>query len=152
MNKTAEVFFRAGLVVVAADGKTTAGVLLTVRPVIVLDDNCSDQLLGDAVALALSAFRSSVPHPSWEETEARRRRGGVGPVYAAVGAKSDSEFARGARFMSIEVEKTRIVIAPMRNDGRGFVQTSHRQTRVLDPCSSAEVIGRALREALTLTE
>jgi hypothetical protein len=152
MKSAAEVFFRSGVVVVAANSMSTAGVLLTSRPVILLDDSCPDRLLGDSVRLAMSAFRSGVPHPSWEQMEFDRRKGRVDPVCAAVGARSDAEFARGARYMFVQEDVNGIEITPMRNDGRGSVPTSHRQTRVLEPLSSADQIGRAIRETLPLTE
>lgn len=116
MNQCAEVFRKNRKFFVASIGKTTAGVGISIPPFFSLDAAVKPEEIGGVLLKALAASRENLPHPDdWDHS--------TRPFLDHVGAKSYSEFARGAVSCFVERRQEKFCFEPSENKGAsgGFV-------------------------------
>ena len=123
--------------------KTAAGVWIGTPPFVHIDDDVSPWELGTAVADALFASKSEVPHPTdW--------KGLLAPLLQVAGVKSWKTFMQGAQCVGIDNEDGRIRVISCRNRGpkKGFEEMLDTVVE-LPSTASMEVLGKAIEEAIT---
>jgi hypothetical protein len=113
------------------------------------DEPVADEAIGTLVRSALAASRDGVPYPDFRnDPEPSRRRK---MLFKMVGVRSETEFARGMRSVSIDWDDTssEMEIMPYRNGGRrdGFAQMPEMALTVDARAADAD-LGAAVRRAL----
>lgn len=110
------------------ESKTTSGVWLATAPYVPVPLDSRPEALGEAIASALAASGSGVPHPtSWT--------GLSKPRLEAAGSKSEADFMRGARLVHVALDGTamrfelRTTVAL-----RGQLRASLRSKRARESC------------------
>lgn len=102
------------------DSKTTAGVWLATPPYVSLPLDSDPKTLGEAVAAALAASVSGIPHPtSWA--------GLSKPRLDAAGSSSEAVFVRGARLVHVSLDAATMTLEATHNGGskgdtKGFLE------------------------------
>ncbi len=92
------------------ESETTAGVWLATAPYVSAPLDSGPGTLGEAIAAALAASVSGVPHPiSWA--------GLTKPRLDAAGSKSEAIFMRGARLVSVSQDGTTMTLEATHNGG-----------------------------------
>ena len=144
----AALYKRREMLIVEPTSTTTAGVGIGTAPIETFPDEISSELLGEAVLRALEAARTGVPHPGPDEWAAIAK-----PLYEAAGVKSWGAFVKGAVYCHVTRDDANLYIEPSRNLGaRGGFQPIPGQDGIEIPAlSSAEEIGNAVREALSIS-
>jgi hypothetical protein len=140
----AVLYKRRGKLIIGAQGRTTAGVLIGVGPLLSIDETVDASSLGQILRDALERSRSPVPHPQPEAwpaiTETFLREAGV---------KSWGTFVRGALLTTIESDGSAIVFHPHENRGaRDAFQPMAQPSIRLDAGASDEDLGVAATRAL----
>lgn len=109
----------------------------------------SDSALGSLVRAALSNSLAAVAHPNLREGPTAERR----KFLRLAGAKSETQYARGTREVSIrwEDQHADLVITPYRNGGRrtGFTEMLD-QVVTVEAGADDEALGAAVRDALRI--
>ena len=137
----AQLYERGEIYVVVPLARTEAGYCMSVEPAERLSVSVEDQELGAAVRRAYERPQPVVPTPDLSSSE---------PSIATVGAgcKSDREFMKGTRMVSVWAEDGLIALAPSARRGTsGFDFLDEVEVDYVDD----EQLGAALREALELS-
>ena len=125
--------------VVCPTSKTTAGLLITVEPYMVLSNPVSSLELGEAVRRVLAESRQDIAQPTdWKAL--------ASPRLAAAGVKSEASFQKRAQLVTASFDGTALTITPHRNGGttgdqRGFHPIEEHTRHVIE--TSPEAIGSA---------
>jgi hypothetical protein len=107
--KMATAYKRGKQIFLHASCKTTAGVWILCRPVLVVTQDEHGNL-GNAILAALDGSQENVPHPViW--------KGLFGPLLQLAKLKSWNSFAKSAKCVEIELETARVRFVPTRNLG-----------------------------------
>lgn len=145
MMRYAAVYDRRGKLIVHPDGKTTAGVLIAIKPFVVLE-NADPAAIGAALRMALESSKVGIRHPELDEWDAV-----AAPLYAAAGVKTWGVFAKGTELVSVEANDAVIRLLPQENRGprEGFQPRGLPAVEVPSDTSD-EQIGSAVLKALEL--
>jgi hypothetical protein len=141
------VYERRGKLIIHADGKTTAGVLIGVEPFLVLDKATVRPVdIGASLRAALTKSRGNLRHPEPNEWDAV-----AAPLYAAAGVKSWGVFVKGALLANVEADDAAIRLLPQENRG-GRDGFQPRGLPVIEVAANAsdEELGAAVLNALEL--
>ena len=146
MVKSASIYRyrRKGHLYIAPLSRTTDGLWLTEEPCIVLDENCANHDLGDAVRTVLSVSRSGIPHPEdWRKVR--------DVVLETAGITSWTTFARAATCTGVKKEGRIVRFIPtVRVRSGGFEDLTDIVTT--DGDSDADRLGVAARRAILKSE
>jgi hypothetical protein len=144
--KYGAVYQRRGKFILHADSKTTAGVLIGVEPMVVLDETVDAATLGRTLRQVLNHSQTGVRHPNMDEWDAV-----AAPLYSAAGVKSWGTFVRGSLLTSVEVNANTMRLLPQENRGArdGFQPMGLRVLEVATSISDAE-LGEAVLQALSI--
>lgn len=144
--KFAVLYKRRGKLIIGAQGRTTAGVLIGVEPPLSIDETVDPSSLGRTLRDALNRSRSPVPHPQPEEWPA------ITDVFLrSAGVKSWSTFVRGSLLTTVESDGSAIVFQPHENRGaRDAFQPMGLPSIRLDAGASDEELGIAAARALEI--
>jgi len=147
--KLAHVYLRGGTYLIAANAQTVDGVWIAQAPYVLLDESsASDSEIGEAVARALGASRTGIPHPRQEDWKAV-----AAPLLEAAGVKSHAELMRGSRSVTVESEGETADVVPSRNLGArgGFepVPDAARRASLADREALGALVGELLRDVCT---
>ena len=146
MKRSANISQRRGQIIVHPWAFTTMGVLVASEPYRVLSGGVSNEDLGDAVLRALAEAGETILHPAQDQWDAVSQS-----FLNAAGVASWRAYMKGARSCDADRSGDDIVIKPSRNDGRGFEGIKGAEVRIPNN-SVAEVVGRAARQALDMSE
>jgi len=141
--KVASALLKNGIVYVQAYSETTLGVWIGVGPVHMSDISQIEDL-GKAVQDALELSARGVPHPSRDKWKGIQQ-----PMLDAVGAKSWSALAKGARAVGIESEDGLVTMTPSR-DYQSDGGTDLSEQAIVVPFDVG-IIGENLRRAFDLS-
>jgi hypothetical protein len=142
--KHGAVYERRGKLIVHADSKTVAGVLIGVPPYVVLEATADAAEIGRTLRSVLEHSKMDLRHPEPHEWDAVAR-----PLYDAVGAKSWGTFARGAQLVSVVADNEMIRLHPQENRGaRDGFQPMGLPVIEVSATVSDDQLGLAIREAL----
>jgi len=128
------------------ESRTTSGVWLEMAPYVSVPLDSGPETMGEAIASALAASGSVVPHPtSWT--------GLSKPRLDAAGSKSEADFMRGARMVNVVLDGTGMRFEATHNGGtngsaKGF-SAAQTGTRKLPTVARYDDIGLALFETLS---
>jgi len=128
------------------ESKTTSGVWLATAPYVPVPLDSGPEALGEAIASALAASGSGVPHPtSWT--------GLSKPRLEAAGSKSEADFMRGARLVHLALDRTAMRFEATNNGGtkgeaKGFSEI-RASARTLPTVARFDEVGAALFETLS---
>lgn len=141
----ATVAARRDSLIVSSYSQTTAGFWVGNGAFEILDRDVGDDLLGEALKRALAESRTAVPVPDWSVLP-------IAPILTALGLKSVATYMKGTTEVSVTVGES-MTLTPTRNGGtrQGFVEILSARVS-LDRESEPAVLGRAVREALSLAE
>lgn len=144
--KYGAVYERRGTLILHADAKTVAGVLIGVPPYAVLEAAADPAQIGRTLRSVLERSKNGVRHPDPHEWDAVAR-----PLLDSVGATSWGTFARGAHLVNVEADDETLRLQPQENRGPrdGFQPLSVAAIEV-PVAASDERLGLAIREALDL--
>jgi hypothetical protein len=142
----AVLYKRRGKLIIGAQGRTTAGVLIGFEPPLSIDDTVDASSLGRALRDVLKRSRSPVPHPRPEEWPAI-----TNAFLRIAGVKSWSTFVRGSLLTTVEWDGSAIVFQPHENRGaRDAFQPMGLPAIRLDAGASDEDVGVAAARALEI--
>jgi len=141
--KLATAYMKDGRIFLHASCKTTAGVWILCRPVLVWDRSDSGSL-GEMIFDVLDGSQENVPHP-------KQWKGGFDPVMQLAGVKSWSSFARSAKCVGIEFATNRVSFVPTKNLGaRDGFEPIEAKRRTSSPVK--DDVGAALLRAFDESE
>lgn len=110
--KFAVLYQRRGKLIIGAQGRTTAGVLIGIDEPVVIGADVDAATLGGVLCKALERSRSPLPHPQMTEWPS------ITSVFLrAVGVKTCSNFVRDALLTTIESDGVTIRFQPHENRG-----------------------------------
>ena len=143
--KYGAVYERRGKIIFHADGKTTAGVFISIEPFVVLDTAAAGAaVLGSTLRQVLQHSREGLRHPAPNEWDAISL-----PLYAAVGVRSWGAFVRGAELTNVEADEQTIRLLPHKNLGaRDGFQPRGLDTIEVSARATDEEVGSAVMRAL----
>ena len=139
------VYERGGKLILHADGRTTAGVLIGIEPFLVLDKaSVRAAEIGASLRSVLAKSKSDLRHPEPDEWDAV-----AAPLYAAAGVKSWSAFVKGAVLAHVEADDVVIRLLPQENrGGRDGFQPGELPSVEVAATASDEELGAAVLHAL----
>lgn len=144
--KNAVIYRRGEKLIIGAQGKTTAGVLIGVGTPIVLDADIGSAEIGASLREALGRSRSQLRHPTPAEWPAITES-----FLRAVGAKSWGAFVRGAMLSTVEEDQAAILFQPYENCGpRDAFQPMGLPSITIPADASDQEIGDAAVRALEI--
>jgi hypothetical protein len=140
------IYKRRGKLIIGAQGRTTAGVLIGVEPPLAIDETIDASSVGRTLRDALNRSRSPVPHPKPEEWPA------ITDVFLrSAGVKSWSTFVRGSLLATVESDGSMIIFQPHENRGaRDAFQPMGLPSIRLDAEASDAELGEAAARALEI--
>lgn len=141
----AAVYDRRGKLILHADGKTTAGVLIAIEPFVVLE-GIEPAAIAVALRMVLEKSKVGLRHPEANEWDAV-----AAPLYAAAGVRTWGAFVRAAELVSVEANDAAIRLLPQENRGPrdGFQPRGLPAVEVASNASDEE-LGSAVLKALEL--
>ncbi len=142
MMQRATVYSRSGSVLMHASSRTTDGVWILSEPCLRLDDDSSNEELGEAVRRVLAGSSSPVRHPTqW--------KGLFEPMLRVAGVKSWKAFSKNTLCVQVELDGDRLELIPTNNLGvdEGFEPNEVKKKSATMPCG-AEALGALVREAI----
>ena len=141
------VYERREKLIIHADGKTTAGVLIGIEPFLVLDKAAARAAdIGASLRSVLAKSRDNLRHPGPAEWDAV-----AAPLYAAAGVKSWGVFVKDALLANIEADDAAIRLLPQENrGGRDGFQPRGLPAIEVAATASDEELGSAVLNALEL--
>lgn len=144
----AEVDVRKGDVLVSTFSQTSTGAWIGTGETEKLSITSPPSLLGAAIHQALAASQTGVRHPRQDEWKGLEER-----LLKAAGVRRYSEFVKGARSVSAELDVHGLRLVPMKNMGAkgGFVHLTDK-TLTLQAEATDEEVGQAILRALELCE
>lgn len=110
--KFAVIYKRRGTLVIGAQGRTTAGVLIGIERPVLLDATVGAAEIGKMLRETLGRSRSPIPHPQPEEWPAIMQE-----FLRATGVKTWGSFVRGSVLTTVEADGMKIVFQPYANRG-----------------------------------
>jgi hypothetical protein len=127
---------------------TDTGLGIASEPYVALPLEADAASLGNAALEALSQSGRTVRHPSDWKAQAT-------PRLKAAGAKSEKAFQTDARYVSIELDGSQLLVEPSRNGGttgdrKGFTELPDLRMAV-DADIAAVELGNIIRKALQLS-
>lgn len=142
----AVLYKRRGKLIIGAQGRTTAGVLIGVEPPLSIDETLDASSVGRTLREALNRSRSPVPHPKPAEWPA------ITDVFLrGAGVKSWGTFVRGSLLTTVESDGSVIVFQPHANRGaRDAFQPMGLPSIRVDAGASDEELGVAAARALEI--
>ena len=145
--RSASVYRFEDRLLVLPNCPTSAGVLLSSEPCMLLSPEATDTEVGSAVEAALVASTRTVAHPTdWKAASAAR--------LAAAGVKSERAFQRLSSLVQVVAEDGLVRISPSHNGGatgrmRGFHQIAGTEFSLPFPVAQ-ELLGAQIRRGLEL--
>jgi hypothetical protein len=148
MTRLVTVYRRRGVLILEPSCRTVASVWIGSLPIVKLDEECPNQVLGQTLLDLLEKSRTGVPHPAHPESKALLQ-----PLLDAAGVKSYRAFAKGTTSCGVVQDQRQLKFELTRNErGKGtFFPLIDREFSI-PADSSPKEIGAALREALELCE
>jgi hypothetical protein len=128
------------------EAKTTSGVWLATAPYVSAPLDSGPETLGEAIAAALAASGSAVPHPtSWTGLSKAR--------LDAAGSRSETDFMRGAQLVSVTLDAATMTLEATHNGGtkgkaKGFSEL-RASARELPASARSDEVGAAFCEMLS---
>lgn len=146
LSRRASIYEKVGLLIIAANAQTTAGIRLTQPPVFLSCRDATAGEIGAAVRAALAGFRAEIPHPT-------DFRGVDKPFLEAAGFRSWLALTADAKYTSVAQTAEGFRFWITRNGGpkNGF-QPFGAPDHELHAAASDEELGRALLGALDACE
>jgi hypothetical protein len=129
-----------------ADSQTTVKAWIASAPRIRLHSEASPEEIGNALKLVIDGSKHSIPHPTdW--------KGSFRETLELARVRTWSEFSRGTACVSVRLDGAQIRLYPWENKGAraGYTPLPHKDFSIPSD-SSAEVIGRAVQQAIELCE
>lgn len=146
--KFAVLYQRRGKLIVGAQGRTTAGVLIAVEEPVSMHASIDESALGKTVRDVLNRSKSPVPHPNPGDWPAITDQ-----FLHSTGVKTWGSFVRGAVLTTVESDGPKIVFQPHENRGaRDSFQPMGLPSISVDAGATDQELGAAARRALDVAE
>ena len=146
VNGYASVYLRRGVVIVASRsylGEGCGGLVgngwFSTGP----DNDMDDATLGRNVRAAFAATQNNVLMPDFSQP-----RPGLVSMYAAVGVKTDRQFAKDNSLVYVELRGTTIELTPCKTDGKGMFYHLPEHMEKVEAEVDDATLGRQIRHTL----